>query len=660
LWLSALPNPSPEKVIRAFRFESVADDVLFVCGATLFHRSGHPLRKNRLTLYRFTLPKSEGYVSWEVTVDLGVVARVYNLPPFEADGWLASAQVGLGESRRPLDAGYLYSELTAAPDATLFLRNTKTGQRFEFNLADAVPGRELEARPTGARIEVLEKEKVWLQAKVIDKSTGKPTPVRLAFRSKEGRYIPPYGHRADINTGTFQDYGADLRLTTSSFSYVDGLFQVELPVGDVYLEMTKGFEYEPVRQKLAIRPDQRVLNLEISRFMDLRSKNWVTADTHVHYLSPSTAVLEGQAEGVNLINLLAAQWGDLFSNVGDLSHGPLTSKDGDTIVWVGTENRQHILGHLGLLGGNGTPVFPMSGDGPVEGYIGTPLWNNMAEWAEACRDREGLVVAAHFPYPAAELAADIVLGKIDAVELMTVNGDFSTMDEDFNSLRFQDWYRALNCGYRLPAVGGTDKMGAGTSVGASRAYAHLGEDDFSFANWAKAVRRGNTFVSSGPILLFQADGRVPGDEIRIGAGGGRIEVTVDMQSAIPVHRMDVIWNGKPVVTREERSGTGAMKLHETVSVSGPGWLAARCSSRYISAGMRVASHTSPVYVTVPGKELFSAPVASYLMTLIDGAETWVKSLATRPDEERFTRALKVFGEARKRLHQRMHEHGVPH
>ena len=572
---------------------------------------------------------------------------------------MASPTAGLGEYPSPLRAGYLYAEVSATPDATLTLRNSKTGRRFEFNLADVVPGRELEARPTGARIEVLEKEKVWLRAKVIDTATRKPTPVRLAFRSKDGRYIPPYGHRTEINTAPWQGCGGDLIQGASSFSYVDGVFQVELPVGEGYLEMTKGFEYKPVRQKLAIQRDQSELNLEISPFVDLRSKNWVTADTHVHVLSPSTAVLEGQAEGVNLINLLAVQLGELFTNVGDLSHGPITSNDGDTIVWVGTENRHHILGHLGLLGGKG-PVFPMSGDGPPEGYIGTPLWNSLADWAEASRERGGLAVAAHFPYPGAELIADIVLGKIDAVELMNSNGNFSAMSEDFGSLRFRDWYRALNCGYKLPAVGGTDKMSSTIAVGASRAYAHLGQDEFSFENWAKAVRRGNTFVSSGPLLLFQADGRVPGDEIRIGTGGGRIEVAVDMHSTIPVHRIDIIWNGKTIMTREEAAGAGTMSLRETISVSGPGWLAARCSSRFVSVGQRVAAHTSPIYVTVPGKELFSAPVANYMLNIIEGGESWVKNLATRPDQERFARALKVYSEAREHLHRRIHQHGIPH
>ena len=77
--------------------------------------------------------------------------------------------------------------------------------------------------------------------------------MRLAFRSKEGRYIPPYGHRTEINDGWFQDYGADVKLMDTSFAYVDGTFQVELPPGEVYLEMTKGFEHQAVRRKIEIQ-----------------------------------------------------------------------------------------------------------------------------------------------------------------------------------------------------------------------------------------------------------------------------------------------------------------------------------------------------------------------------------------------------------------------
>jgi hypothetical protein len=588
---------------------------------------------------------------------LGVIARSFTLGLFDPNAWLSAPDAGLGSPEQPMEKNrHLYVEVTASSEAVLRLIDAKTGKQYAFDLSRVVPGQELEAMPAGSRVEILEHDKVWLHGQVVDKSTSRPTPVRLAFRSTEGRYIPPYGHRTEINDGWFQDYGADVKVMDTSFAYVDGSFQVELPVGELYLEMTKGFEYQPVRKKLIIQPHQRELNLEIARLADFRSRGWVSADTHVHFLSPSTAVLEGQAEGLNLVNLLAAQWGDLFTNVGDLSHGPLTSSDGQMMVWVGTENRQHLLGHLGLLGGRGKPVFPMSAAGPGESYLGDPLWNPLSDWAESCRQREGLVVAVHFPYPAAELAADIVLGRIDAVELYPYGEHFST-------LRFLDWYRYLNCGYRLPAVGGTDKMGAYMPVGANRTYAYLGQDEFSFANFAKAVRHGNTFMTTGPLLFFQVDGQTPGAEIKMSSGGGTVEVKVEAISFVPFHRLEVVWNGRVVASREETSGTREMTLTEKVPISGPGWLAARCASRFgptTAWALGIQAHTSPVYVVAPGQEPFSAPAATYFLTLIDGAENWIKGLATRPDSTRLESALKVFADARERLHRKLHEHGVKH
>ncbi|PYU68156.1 MAG: hypothetical protein DMG49_16725 [Acidobacteria bacterium] len=168
-----------------------------------------------------------------------------------------------------------------------------------------------------------------------------------------------------------------MKLMDTSFAYVDGTFQVELPVGEVYVEMTKGFEYKAVRRRLKIEAGQRELRLEIGRMTDLRSQGWVSADTHVHFLSPTTAILEAQAEGLNLINLLAAQWGDLFTNVGDITNEPLVSRDKETMVWVGSENRQHILGHIAMLGPS-APVYPMSATGPDESYLGDPLWKRIS------------------------------------------------------------------------------------------------------------------------------------------------------------------------------------------------------------------------------------------------------------------------------------------
>jgi hypothetical protein len=299
----------------------------------------------------------------------------------------------------------------------------------------------------------------------------------------------------------------------------------------------------------------------------------------------------------------------------------------------------------------------MSASGPEESYVGDPLWTSLAEWADECRKREGLAVGVHFPYPTGEVAADIIMGKLDAIELWPGN-------DGFNTLRCMDWYRYLNCGYRLPIVGGTDKMGANEAVGANRAYVHLEDAEFNFGNWAKAVRRGNTFMTTGPLLLFNADGHAPGEEIRFGSGGGKVEVEARATCFFPIHRIEVVFNGRAVSSHEQPEGARELVLKDEVKVPGPGWIAARCSSRYSSLGTgqvpRKVAHTSPVYIVVPGQELFSPPAAAYFLTLIDGAQAWTENLATRPDAARFEKILRLFRDARAELHRRLHQQRLEH
>ena len=129
----------------------------------------------------------------------------------------------------------------------------------------------------------------------------------------------------------------------------------------------------------------------------------------------------------------------------------------------------------------------------------------------------------------------------------------------------------------------------------------------------------------------------------MGSGGGNVEVKVEAKNFVPFHRLEVVWNGRVVASREETMGTREMTIRGKVQLSGPGWLAARCASRFgptTAWALGIQAHTSPVYVVVPGQEPFSAPAATYFLTLIDGAEQWVKCLATRPDADRLKGTLR--------------------
>jgi len=136
--------------------------------------------------------------------------------------------------------------------------------------------------------------------------------------------------------------------------------------------------------------------------------------------------------------------------------------------------------------------------------------------------------------------------------------------------------------------------------------------------------------------------------------GVSVEVSVEAKSFVPFHRLEVVMNGRVVASREDGAGAHEMTLRTKVQVAEPGWIAARCASRFGPLTslwqLRICAHTSPVYLRTHGQDVFSAPGLSYMLTLIEGAETWVDELATRPDPERFEHVRKTFTDAREVLH----------
>ena len=236
----------------------------------------------------------------------------------------------------------------------------------------------------------------------------------------------------------------------------------------------------------------------------------------------------------------------------------------------------------------------------------------MSEWADECRSKGGLVVVPHFPYPHSEIIAEIVRGRVDGVEFW----DFWTPTMD--SFSFHELYRLLNCGYRVAVVGGTDKMSAGMPVGNVRTYAHTGDDELSFDSWARAVRAGKTYTTSGPLVRFAVEGRQPGDELTLPAGGGTVHVEAEVTSLTgPVNRLEIVLNGAVVAQEESSAGARSLKLSTAIQVPGSGWLAARCVSESRAWSVwpqHIAAHTSAVYVKAGGADVFDNPTAEYLIT----------------------------------------------
>jgi hypothetical protein len=636
-WIYALENPRPGVAITSIELVSAETGHVAVAGITLFEGAGHPLRYGsgqELLLRRSGATAPVPMVS----IDLGTIAGRRAVRPLRYEDW-ATTEAGLGTPIQPTAMEVL--EVAAARDAVLSVDGDAV------RLAELAPaGRSLVS--IGGHILPLAPMDRTIAVSIVDGASGRVVPARVHVETPEGRYLPPHGHRREVNDGWFEDYGADLKLGATQSAYVDGEFLIDLPDDDVLVEVVKGFEFAPLRQRVRLGPGETALELTLARPLDIRAEGWVSADTHVHFISPETARLEAEAEGINVVNLLAAQWGDLYTNVGDFTGAASGASNSSTIVWVGTENRQHMLGHLSMLGIRGHLPGRLSAGGPSESFIGEPVWNSLAAWADEAHDRDGLVVIPHFPTPESEVIADVVLGKVDALEVR----DFWW---GIDSHAVRAWYRLLNCGFRVPVVGGTDKMSAEMPVGGVRTFAQIGDADLTFATWADAVRGGRTVTSSGPFLDLLVDGQGIGSEVRVGRTGGPVEIDAVARSVFELTALEIVHNGRVVARGDAEPGSHQIRLHERLRVAG-GWLAARAwgPGRALHVWrVRVAAHSSPIYITGEPTTRDADDLA-YLTAILDGGRAWLGTLAAgnaieiQRADSTFAAAVAVLGDLRPR------------
>jgi hypothetical protein len=312
-----------------------------------------------------------------------------------------------------------------------------------------------------------------------------------------------------------------------------------------------------------------------------------------------------------------------------------------------------VLGHISLLGYRGKIIAPMTTGGPDESALGDPIEVLLTEWARQCKKQGGLVVLPHFPHPRAEHAASIVSGDIDAIEM-------TSYYDGIDPYSLSDWYRYLNCGYMVAAVGGTDKMSASMAVGTVRTYARINQNEpFTYETWMEAVRRAETFVTYGPLLEFAVDGHPMGSRIDMSANGGTVDVTWQVASVtIPMSRVELIVNGEIreslAVPSEEKSG------HWSVKVDKSSWLALLVRGHYTNRPEIIAAHSSPVMINIEGSPMLAAADAVTILEQIEGALAYLDTVGTRAEDVAYKRMRLVLTSAHRTLHNRMHKLGYYH
>lgn len=488
-----------------------------------------------------------------------------------------------------------------------------------------------------------------VHVRVTDAATGQPTPVRLRLVDAAGACRMPFGRLTEFATGPGEDVGGQVRLGDVAFAYIDGVCEVRLPPGPVHVEIHKGPEYRPIGREVVLDPGKIALRLTIERALDWRPHGWYSGDGRVQELSPHAARLEGAAEGLDVVNLLAHErapqrkGGTGVSPVGAYINllafsGTQPALDGPPCVVVNTCNTHPILGTVALLNCHRI-VYPLRFGAPD----GLDDWS-VADWCDQCHRKKGLVVWPDLPrltaeHPQGEALAALLLGKIDAFEICRLG--------DPQSTALADWYRLLTCGQRLPLMGASGKDSNRVALGSVRTYARLEPNqEFGYGVWIEAVRAGRTFVTDGPLLSLTVNGHGPGSVLTLPTGQ-TVRIQTEARSVTPFSRLECVYNGAVIAVGEQADEDQAATIEAEAPIAESGWLAARCLG---GDGSAIRAHTSPVYVQIEGQPVRpSADAMAPLQAVLDRTLAWVQREARCPKEQHREQLMQTLQAARQEL-----------
>lgn len=484
---------------------------------------------------------------------------------------------------------------------------------------------------------------------VVDAETRRPVPARIRLTDAQGNEVVPIGHPAELDPKAQQ---GDVLFQSRRFAYVDGSFSVDPRTLPLRYQAVRGYEYLIAEGSIT-----GPTTIALSRWSSLARRGWYSGDVHIHHISPKTCRLEMDAEDLNIANILTS---DFTKDQHEFEGGINRYSGGERVVYVNQEFRNDHLGHMCLLNLKRL-VEPVTTMQPVH----YPL--NMRACDEAHR-QGGYVSWAHFPsWPGVECPLDVALEKLDGLEILSVLDprEFPVfMRQVVPELEANDglrlWYRFLNCGFRLTATAGTDKMTTFVTVGANRVFARL-EGEFTYQNWIAALRAGRTFVTNSPVLEFTVNGREPGATLDF-ARAGKVEIRAAAESQIPYDRLEIVANGNVIAQASPTGARHRAEIRIEHPVTGSCWLAARVledldvyrqrgvnfSRAHVPFGTRVSdyfgtrrpettfAHSSPVYVIVDGKPIRNWEDASYYVRYLDNSIRWLETEAkfARPSDKK--------------------------
>ena len=468
---------------------------------------------------------------------------------------------------------------------------------------------------------------------IMDADTGKPVAARLYIQNATGEwFFAESGSPECIAVRYAKTNWVNARAVEVHTTLSAHPFRVELPPGRYTVTTERGKEYHPLTQEVLVGNQPLELKIKLRRWVKMAARGWFSGDGHVHRsLSELPTLL--LAEDLN-VALPQSYWAiqdktrptpsnkffgfqssattNEASN--DLEISPsLIKADATHVIWP--LNTEYEIFKVGDAMQNLGAVFILNHKEPFK--LGAPPMRPIAEEArrqgalldmDKCNWNWSMMLPPIMNIDLYELANNHLWRaeyaftnfNVPAPAFMNLPDDGRSGGErDWINYTFNSYYALLDCGFRMRPTAGTASGVHPVPPGFGRVYVHCPRG-FTYERWIKGLGEGRSFVTTGPMLLAEINGEVPGGKFQLTPGRSRrVKLSGTVLSEEPVQFVEVLVNGKmqkriALQSKRNRNGAYEAKFKIAEDISGTSWVALRCWEDRADGRVRFA-HTAPTW-----------------------------------------------------------------
>lgn len=443
---------------------------------------------------------------------------------------------------------------------------------------------------------------------------GRRTPARMGIYDHTGR-LPLPGEEAL----QLRNYNSISRIVVlregampwpvknHSVFYVDGTYGTKLPIGHYEVIIAKGPEYRIARQSFEVKEQtSQEVTVQLRRWTDMAANGWYSGDDHIHYAR------DGARDDRDLLRFIEAE--DL--HIGNILQA---GNSGNTYfrqyAWeqIANPSRNAFV----LIPGQEDPRTARRGHTiqlDVKVPVRDPDRYILYHEAFAKTHSQGAVTGyAHFGYGSsvlgerAGMALDIPYGLIDFAEVL-----------QWGTLSPETWFDFLNLGYKLSPSAGTDFPYVDIP-GAVRCYVRTNQP-FTARGWLEGLRRGEDFVTNGPMLEFTLNGQGMGSELHLKSREPlKLQARATLNPDIDrLDRLELIEQGEVIKSVSSTTGADNLELQHEIPATHGSWFLLRAWGKQQKERAHIVAISAPIYVRVDGQPFWKP---SAVPKIVEGLKT---------------------------------------